>query len=99
MKPNCLRECKSVIHPAGVTIIAVLTFYGAAAPALSSAPFYFVAVMGMASGDPGEPVSVAIAGMRVAGGISLLILAGAAAGLALAWWNCANGLGSHPSHL
>jgi len=83
MKAKCLRECNRMILPAVVLIIAVLPFYGAAALALSSAPFYIVAVMGMTGGDAGEPVSVAIAGMSVAGGISLLVLAGAAARLAV----------------
>jgi len=67
-----------VKRPTGVTIIAVLTFFGAAGLALGSIAFFFVAVMGMTGGDAGEPISVAIAGMGVAGGFSLLILAGGA---------------------
>jgi hypothetical protein len=65
-----------VKRPIGVTIIAVLTFFGAVGLALGSAAFFIVAVMGMTGGDEAEPVSVAIAGMGVAGGLSLLVLAG-----------------------
>jgi len=68
-----------VKRPAGVTIIAVLTFFGASGLALGSSAFFFVAVMGMTGRDAGEPVSVAIAGMGIAGGIFLLVLAGVAA--------------------
>ncbi len=70
-------------RPTGVTIIAVLTFFGAASLALGAFAFFFVAVMGMTGGDAGEPASVAIAGMGVAGGFSLLVLAGVAACLAI----------------
>jgi len=68
-----------VNRPTGVTIIAVLTFFGAASLALGSLAFFFVAFMGMTGGDAGEPISVAITGMGIAGGFSLLILAGGAA--------------------
>jgi hypothetical protein len=67
-----------VKRPTGVTIIAVLTFVGAAILALGSVAFFFVAVMGMTGRDAGDPVSVAIAGMALAGGFSLLVLAGVA---------------------
>jgi hypothetical protein len=70
-------------RPIGVTIIAALTFFGAAALALGSFAFFVVAVMGMTGGDAGDPASVAIAGMGVAGGFSLLVLAGVAACLAI----------------
>jgi hypothetical protein len=70
-------------RPTGVTIIAVLTFLGAAILALFSLAFFFLAVMAMTGGDAGEPASVAIAGMGVAGGFSPLVLAGAAACLAM----------------
>ncbi len=70
-------------RPTGVTIIAVLTFFGAAVLTLSSIAFFFVAVMGMTGGDTGDPVSMAIAGMGFAGGFSLLFLAGVAAFLAI----------------
>jgi hypothetical protein len=67
-----------VKRPTGVTIIAVLTFFGSAVLALGSVAFFFVAVMGMTGRDAGDPVSVAIAGMGMAGGFSLLVLAGVA---------------------
>lgn len=70
-------------RPTGVTIIAVLTSFGAAILALSSFAFFFVAIMVMTDGDAGEPISVAIVGMGIAGGTSLLIFAGVAACLAL----------------
>jgi hypothetical protein len=74
---------ESVKRPIGVTIVAVLTFFAAAILALGAFGFFFVAVMGMTGGDAGDPASVAIAGMGVAGGFSLLVLAGVAACLAL----------------
>ena len=62
-------------RPIGVTIIAVLTFFAATVLALGSIAFFLVAVLGMTGGDAGDPVSMAIAGMGVAGGFSLLVLA------------------------
>lgn len=70
-------------RPAGVTIIAIATFVGAAILALGSFAFFFVAVMAISGGDGGDPVSASIAGMGVAGGFSLLVLAGVAGCLAL----------------
>ncbi len=70
-------------RPSGVTIIAVLTFLGAAILAVGSFAFFFVGVMGMTGGDAGEPSSAALAGMGIAGGFSLLILAGVAVCLAI----------------
>lgn len=78
-----VNQGNSVKRPAGVTIIAVLTFFGAAILALGSVGFFSVALMCLTDGQAGEPVSAAIAGMGVAGGFSLLILAGVAACLAL----------------
>jgi hypothetical protein len=72
-----------VKRPTGVTIIAVLTLCGAAILALGSFGFFFVAVMGMSGGDAGQPTSVAIAGMGIAGGCSLLILASVTVCLAI----------------
>ncbi|MFZ0584334.1 MAG: hypothetical protein WAN72_03260 [Candidatus Acidiferrales bacterium] len=69
-------------RPAGVTIIAILTFCAAAILAVGSAAFFVVAVMGMTGADSGNPVSVAIAGMGAAGGFSLLVLGGIAVCLA-----------------
>ena len=73
----------SMKRPAGVTIIAIATFAGAAILALGSLAFFFVAVMAVSGGDGGDPVSASIAGMGVAGGFSLLVLAGVAGCLAL----------------
>ena len=70
-------------RPAGVTIIAILTFCAAAILAVGSVAFFVVAVMGMTGADSGDPVSAAIAGMGVAGGFSLLVLAGIAVCLAM----------------
>jgi hypothetical protein len=72
-----------VKRPGGVTVVAVLTLFGAAILSLSSFVFFFVAVMAMSGGDAGEPVSVALAGMGAAGGLSLLILAAVALCLAI----------------
>jgi hypothetical protein len=72
-----------VKRPAGVTIIAIATFVGAAILALGALAFFFVAVMAISGGDGGDPVSASIAGMGVAGGFSLLVLAGVAGCLAL----------------
>jgi hypothetical protein len=74
---------KTMTRPAGVTLIAIATFSGAAILALGSFAFFFVAVMAISGGDGGDPASAAIAGMKVAGGFSLLVLAGVAACLAL----------------
>ena len=70
-------------RPIGVRIIAILTFCAAAILAVGSIAFFVVAVMGMTGADSGDAVSVAIAGMGVAGGFSLLVLAGIAVCLAL----------------
>jgi hypothetical protein len=70
-------------RPTGVTILAVLTFCSATILALGSFDFFFIAVMGLTSGDAGQPVSLAIVGMGVAGGFSLLVLASLAACLAI----------------
>ena len=70
-------------RPAGVTVIAIATFVGAATLAVGSCVFFFIAVMAISGGDGGDPVSASIAGMGVAGGFSLLVLAGVAGCLAL----------------
>ena len=70
-------------RPAGVTIIAILTFCAATILAVGSIAFFVVAVMGVTGADSGDAVSVTIAGMGVAGGFSLLVLAGIAVCLAL----------------
>jgi hypothetical protein len=66
-----------------VTIIAILTFLGAMILAGGGVAFFVVAVMGMTGGDAREAVSAAIVGMGVAGGLLLLVLAGAVACLAM----------------
>ena len=78
-----VRGDKNVRRPIGVTIIAVMTFLGAAILALGAIGFFFVAFLGMTGGDSGDPASVAIAGMGIAGGFSLLVLAGVAGCLAI----------------
>ena len=70
-------------RPTGVTIIAVLTFLAATTLTAGSVAFFFVAVMGMTGVDAREPITLAIVGMGVAGGLSLLVLAGAAACLGM----------------
>lgn len=70
-------------RPTGVTIAAALAFTGAMILALFSCAFFVVGVM-VAAGDEGHaPVSVAIAGMALAGALALLILALAAGYAAL----------------
>jgi hypothetical protein len=62
-------------RPTGVTVAAVLTFSGAMILALASFGFLVIGVM-VVTGDEGRaPVSEAIAGMALAGGFSLLVLA------------------------
>ena len=77
------RTVQKMKRPLGVTIIAILTFLAAAILAVGAFGFFFVAVMGITSGEPGDPVSAAIAGMGVAGGFSLLVMAGVAVCLAV----------------
>jgi hypothetical protein len=72
-----------VKRPTGVTIIAVLTFFGAAVLALGSIALFFVAILEMTGRDAGDPVSLAIVGMGVAGGFSLFVLAGVGGFLAM----------------
>jgi hypothetical protein len=72
-----------VKRPTGVTIVAVLMFFGAAILALGASVFFLVAIVGMTGGDAKDPASVAIVGMGVAGGFSLLVLAGTSACLAI----------------
>jgi hypothetical protein len=70
-------------RPLGVTLIAILTVIVAALLALSCLAFAFIAVMTM-TGDGFDPATTAITGMAIGGSISLIILAGVAAGLAIA---------------
>ncbi|MGA2845752.1 MAG: hypothetical protein ABSF68_10055 [Candidatus Acidiferrales bacterium] len=73
-------------RPTGVTLIAILMVGVAAILALGCFASFFIAVMGITS-DSSDAVSAAITGMALGGGFSLLILAGVAAGLALAVFN------------
>jgi len=70
-------------RPLGVTLIAILTIIVAALLALSCLAFAFIAIMTM-TGDGFDPATTAITGMAIGGSISLIILAGVAAGLAIA---------------
>jgi hypothetical protein len=63
-------------RPIGVTFIAILMFLCAALLALGSAGCFFLGVMNFTGADSHEPVTVAIVGMALAGGFSLLLLAG-----------------------
>ncbi len=62
-------------RPIGVTFIAILMFFGAALLALGSAICFFLGVMNFTGGESHEPITGAIVGMALAGGISLLLLA------------------------
>jgi hypothetical protein len=67
----------------GATVAAALTFSGAMILALGSCAFFVVGVMVATGDERGAPVSVAITGMALGGGLMLLILAGAAGWMAL----------------
>jgi hypothetical protein len=62
----------------GERVAAVLTFSGAMILALGACASFVVGAMAATGDERGEPVSVAIAGMALGGGLMLLILAGAA---------------------
>ena len=62
-------------RPIGVTFIAILMFLGAALLVLGSAACFFVGVMNFTGGESHEPITGAIVGMALAGGMSLLLLA------------------------
>ena len=70
-------------RPLGVTLIAILTVVVAALLALSCLAFAFIAIMTM-TGDGFDSATTAITGMAIGGSLSLIILAGVAAGLAMA---------------
>jgi hypothetical protein len=63
-------------RPIGVTFLAILMFFGAALLALGSAACFFLGVMNFTGADSHEPITAAIVGMALAGGVSLLLLAG-----------------------
>ena len=62
-------------RPIGVTVIAILMFLVAVLLVLASTACFFVGVMNVTGADSRDPVTVAIAGMTLAGGFSLLLLA------------------------
>lgn len=71
-------------RPTGVTLIAVLLVGVAAMLALSCVASFCIAVIVITGGISRDPVSTAITGMAIGGGFSLIILACAAAGVAIA---------------
>jgi preprotein translocase subunit SecY len=70
-------------RPLGVTLIAILTAVVAIILTLCCLAFAFIAIMTM-TGDGFDPATTAITGMAIGGSVSLIILAGVAAGLAMA---------------
>jgi hypothetical protein len=70
-------------RPTGVTVAAVLSFSGAMILAMGSCAFFVVGAMVATGDERTAPVSVAITGMALGGGLMLLILAGAAGWVAL----------------
>ena len=74
-------------RPTGVTLIAILMVGVAAILALGCFASFFIAGMGITDAVSADAVSAAITGMALGGGFSLLILAGVAAGLAMAVFN------------
>jgi preprotein translocase subunit SecY len=70
-------------RPLGVTLIATLTSVVAAVLVLACIAFAFIAIMTM-TGEGFDQATIAITGMAIGGSVSLIILAGVAAGLAMA---------------
>jgi hypothetical protein len=70
-------------RPTGVTVIAIVTVIAAAILTLSCLAFASIAIMTM-TGEGFDAATTAITGMAIGGSISLIILAGAVAGLAMA---------------
>jgi hypothetical protein len=62
-------------RPIGITVVALLMFLVAAFLVLGSAACFFVGVMNATGADSRDPVTVAIVGMALAAGFSLLLLA------------------------
>jgi hypothetical protein len=62
-------------RPIGVTIIATLMFLVAALFVLIAAACFVVGVMNVTGADSRDPVTVAVVGMALAAGFSLLLLA------------------------
>jgi preprotein translocase subunit SecY len=78
-----LQESANMKRPLGVTLIATLTSVVAAVLVLACIAFAFVAIMTM-TGEGFDQATTAITGMAIGGSVSLIILAGVAAGLAMA---------------
>jgi preprotein translocase subunit SecY len=70
-------------RPLGVTLIATLTSVVAAVLVLACIAFAFIAIMTM-TGEGFDQATTAITGMAIGGSVSLIILAGVAAGFAMA---------------
>lgn len=70
-------------RPTNIAIIAAVVISGAAVSALAATAFFTVALLVVTGSEPGNPISIAIIGMGVAGGFALLILAGLAAVLGM----------------
>jgi hypothetical protein len=66
----------SMKRPIGITVIAILMFLASAFFVLGSAACFFVGAMNFTGADSREPVTVAIVGMALAAGFSLLLLGG-----------------------
>ena len=73
-------------RPISVAVGTIAAMSGAIILALTSFAFLLVGGMVVTGADRGDPVSVAITGMAVAGGFSLLILGSAIACLAIGLW-------------
>src|SRR5208282_3866763 len=67
----------------GERVAAVLTFCGAMILALGSFGFFLVSAMVATGDERAQPVSVALTGMGIAGGVLLLIMAAAAGWMAM----------------
>jgi preprotein translocase subunit SecY len=78
-----LQESADMKRPLGVTLIATLTSVVAAVLVLACIAFAFIAIMTM-TGEGFDAATTAITGMAIGGSVSLIILAGVAAGLAMA---------------
>jgi hypothetical protein len=78
-----LQESANMKRPLGVTLIATLTSVVAAVLVLACIAFAFIAIMTM-TGEGFDQATTAITGMAIGGSVSLIILAGVAAGLAMA---------------
>jgi len=62
-------------RPIGITVIAIAMFLVAGLFVLGSAACFVVGVMNVTGADSHDPVTVAIVGMSLAAGFSLLLLA------------------------